>query len=477
MRISSVKFKLTVTNIGILTLVLFGFLAIVHFSVRGFLIAGIDRRLHDIGDRSARMFSEWDRERQPDRRPPPPDGRRRGGNGARERMVRLFDMQGRAILPSGEMDRIQEPPLDTNSFNIASTGQSVLSMITKDDVPYRVYLCPLYRENRQIGVIQTAMSFAEVEVLLNNLTLTLIALMPVALILAGIGGLLLTSRALRPVRQIVDAANSMSPDDLSQRLPVVGADEFSHLASTVNNLLARLENTFTQMRRAFELERRFTADASHELRTPLTAIKANTSLALRSERTSDEYKKAIHIIDQAADSMNHLIQDLLLLAQSDGGQLTLIYDSVDPLGLLNEAVDMFHCGGKQANIRIKVSDDIGVINGDHDHLRRLVYNLLDNALHYTPSDGEVILEAFNEGDKIAIVVTDTGEGIAEEHLPHLGERFYRVDPARNRNSGGTGLGLAICRSIVEEHDGTITIESKPGSGTKVKVLLKRTTPS
>jgi signal transduction histidine kinase len=258
---------------------------------------------------------------------------------------------------------------------------------------------------------------------------------------------------------------------------VKGHDEFSELAATFNGMLSRLEQAFTQREQAFtqlaealERQRRFTADASHELRTPLTIIKANTSLALEEERSKVEYQRALEAADRAADTTTRIVQDLLLLARGDAGQLQMDRCPV-PIGeVLERAADAFR-GSRVAPISVVLSDPSLMVLGGPHHLLRLFSNLLENAVRHTRRTGSITVSVEQEKDGVVVRVRDTGEGIPPEHLPHVYERFYRVDAARNRRQGGTGLGLAICQSIVEAHDGSLTIESVVGEGTTVTVRL------
>jgi signal transduction histidine kinase len=278
------------------------------------------------------------------------------------------------------------------------------------------------------------------------------------------------------VKRITAEAAQIGAQDLSRRLEVTGKDELSELASTFNGMIARLEAAFQQMEQAYEQQRRFTADASHELRTPLTTIKANTSLALCGEPTPAEYREALEAADEAADSMNRIVQDLLLLARSDGGQLGLALQAVPLRELLGRAISVVQ-DPESAELALRLqAEDLAVV-GDSHHLARLFVNLLENAIRHTPATGKITVQA--EPDprapaRVAIRVTDTGEGIPAQHLPHVCERFYRVDAARSHGSrGGTGLGLAICQSIVQAHSGTLQISSEIGRGTTVTVTLPR----
>jgi signal transduction histidine kinase len=360
-----------------------------------------------------------------------------------------------------------------DAFRQAAHGVSGFKTIKTDSSALRLYSCPVIYNGKCTGVVQAAASFAELEMLINNLTFTLLILVPVAILIAGFGGFFLTEHALKPVRQITDAANALSPDDLSQRLPVMGADEFAHLAGTINNLLTRVEYGFNQLKCSIERERRFTADASHELRTPLTAIKANATLALKGQRTPEAYREILQSIDQSADQMNHLVQELLQLARSDSGQASPNFVQVDLLELLNDTAAIVPRKSNQAAFDVQVDDSLGTVIADPEQIRRVVINLLENSLRYSPGNSKIVLGAYDEGASVVITVADQGEGIAPEHIPHLGERFFRADASRTRGKGGAGLGLSICKSIVEAHRGTMSIESTPGCGTCVTITIPR----
>jgi len=298
-----------------------------------------------------------------------------------------------------------------------------------------------------------------------------ISLRAIPAYLSGIGGRISKKRLdqSRPSRTL----EPRDAEDLSLRLPVSGGDEFAHLATTMNRMLTRLQGAFTRLEVAVEQERRFTSDASHELRTPLTAIKANTTLALRGERTPEQYRTALQAADRAADMMNRMVQDLLMLARSDSGQLAITPRMRAPEDLFREAIEMLGESEGLERVRIAEIDPKLRLWGDPHHLTRLLVNLLENALRHTSATGQITLDAHEADAGTEITISDTGEGIPLEHLPHITERFYRVDTARARKHGGTGLGLAICQSIVDAHHGAMTFSSILGSGTLVTITLPR----
>jgi signal transduction histidine kinase len=408
------------------------------------------------------------RDRLRDRRPASPELTR-----ARQGRPRVFDLQGNPQWNASDT------LWDRAAFRRAAQGQTLHTTIAVEGEPYRIYSAPVRADGVIVGVVQTALPLSDINRAVTDMGRTLLTLVPVALLLAGLGGAFLTNRALRPVQSLAQTAQQIGAQDLSRRLPVIGRDEFSRLAKTFNAMLARLESAFLQkeelvrqLKDLVEQQRRFTADASHELRTPLTIIKANTSLALRGQATEADYREAVEEIDRAADTMNRLVQDLLLLARSDGGQLGRNVAALSAAAVLEqaEANVQARC---PAPICLDIPDPALAVMGNPDEIVRLFTNLLENAAHHTPHEGRITMAARSEQDDVLITVTDTGVGIAPEHLPHLGERFYRVDPSRSRPDGGAGLGLSICRSIVAAHGGTLTIESVVGKGTSVRVTLPR----
>jgi len=331
----------------------------------------------------------------------------------------------------------------------------------------RVLSMPIERRGKIDEVVQLAYPLDGVLREICKLTSTLLALVPFGLLAAGLGGAFLTDRALRPVREIAGTAARLGASDLSERLPVSGHDEFSELSSSFNAMLARLEE-------AFDRQRRFTADASHELRTPLSIIQANTSMALEHPWPEERYREFLAAIDTAAGRQSRIVEELLFLARADAGGLARDVGPVCLIEALEEAAEAVSRPAPRGHppcIRLESIDPALMVPGSGSELTRLFTNLLENAVRHTPPEGTVTVSARVDARSVTVTVTDTGEGIAPEHLPHLGERFYRVDAARSAGTGGTGLGLAICRSIIEAHGGRMTIESKVGAGTVVRIRL------
>ncbi|MBI4287843.1 MAG: HAMP domain-containing protein [Chloroflexi bacterium] len=285
------------------------------------------------------------------------------------------------------------------------------------------------------------------------------------LLLVGVGGLFLAGRTLRPVDRITRTAQEIGESDLSRRINVAGEDELGRLASTLNRMIERLEA-------AFNRQRQFTADASHELRTPLAVMQAESTLALSKERTESEYRKSLELVSLESGYMSSLIDKLLFLARADAGKEPLELEKVNMTGLLEELSADVEALAREKGPQFKLGPlEDATVRGDRVKLRQLLLNLLENAVRYTPGGGSISATVATEGDMAVVTVSDTGIGISAEHLPHIFERFYRVDKARSRADGGAGLGLAIARYIAEVHGGRIEVESEPGKGSAFRVML------
>jgi heavy metal sensor kinase len=300
-------------------------------------------------------------------------------------------------------------------------------------------------------------------------TLILGNLLTIAVALGG--GLWLADRAMRPVQTIMQAARTISETDLNRRLNLKGRDELAELANTFDGMLARLQA-------AFERQRQFVADASHELRTPLTIVNLESSRALASKRSADEYQRALGVIRSENEFMSHLVGDLLTLARMDAGQMAMEKTPLDLSDIALEAVERLAPLAERKNVRLETGDlpEVNLL-GDRRYLLQMLSNLVENGIKYTGgAEKRVRVETGLEGDSAWVRVSDTGEGIPPEHLPHVFDRFYRVDKARSRgeaeSQGGNGLGLSIVNWIVQAHGGEVRVESAPDAGTTFEVRLK-----
>jgi heavy metal sensor kinase len=292
--------------------------------------------------------------------------------------------------------------------------------------------------------------------------------LPLVLAMAGIGGYLLASRSLRPLEWMAEQAHRISGNNLHLRLEVGNAvEELEVLTSSFNELLARLDQSFEAMRR-------FVADASHELRTPLAVIRGEADVALSHERNSAEYRESLAVILDESRRLSRLVDDLLNLARADGGRVKLQIREFYFNDLLAECCRSVQALATARSIVVecRTGGDIP-FSGDEELLRRLVINLLDNAIRYTPAGGRVTATLDAEERGVRLRISDTGIGIPPEAVPHVFERFFRADKARSRADGGFGLGLSIVKWIAESHNGAVELDSRPAEGSTFTVTLPK----
>ncbi|MCG3161096.1 MAG: Adaptive-response sensory-kinase SasA [Acidobacteria bacterium] len=290
--------------------------------------------------------------------------------------------------------------------------------------------------------------------------------LPAMLLVAGLAGYLLARKSLAPISGMTAQAERISAENLHERLPVKNKnDELGRLARVFNELLARLESSFDGMRQ-------LTADASHELRTPLAIIRGEADVALSQEREPVEYRETLSIIQDEAQRLSGIVEDMLALARADSGQRRLRLEEFYFNDLIEECVRSARALALNKNISLNFdpSGDI-VFRGDEDLLRRMILNLLDNAIKYTPGGGMVTVKLWRESDQVKLCVADTGIGIPTEAAARVFERFYRVDKARSRAEGGSGLGLPIVKWIAEAHRGSVRLESAPERGSSFTIEL------
>ncbi len=378
--------------------------------------------------------------------------------------IRIFKTNRVALL--GAKDSNTET-YDDQSFDVALAGRTDFRSVRWSHGDYRVVSYPVVQSGQVTSIIQSVRPIGSLYGTMHSLDHALLQILPFALLVAIMGGAFLTARSLRPIGKLASAVESIGPDSLSHRLPVENRDELGRLATVFNQMLGRLETSF-------EAQRRFVADASHELRTPLTALKANTSLALSSEPNIDEFERALRSADAAANGMTKLVNDLLFLSKADSGNGSADLTTVTLNDLLDEVCAEWQHQATQNGIEVIVMGSEPVVaTTDGEQLRRVLSNLIANAIRHTATGGAIKLSTNSVADHIEIAVEDNGTGIAQEQLPHLFERFYRVDDARGRADGGFGLGLSICQSLVAGLGGTTKIESQVGRGTTVTIRFPR----
>ena len=292
--------------------------------------------------------------------------------------------------------------------------------------------------------------------------------LPLILALAGLGGYWLATRSLRPLGWMAEQARNITGSNLETRIKIGNAaEELAVLVTSFNELLSRLDQSFETMRR-------FVADASHELRTPIAVIRGEADVALSQERTPAEYRESLGIILDEARRLSRLVDDLLNLARADAGHVQLQTHDFYLNELLGDCCRSVQGLANSRGLKLECLPGSDLqFSGDEQLLRRLVINLLDNALRYTPSGGKVTAALDAGSASVRLRISDTGIGIAPDDAARVFERFYRAGEARSRQNGGVGLGLAIVRWIAESHRGTVECASHPGQGSTFIVTLPK----
>lgn len=315
--------------------------------------------------------------------------------------------------------------------------------------------------------VQIAISTERFDEAFDRFRLILLLAAPLFLLAAALGGYWLSRRALSPVDEITRTARSIGAQNLAARLRVPHTgDELERLADTLNGMLARLDAAFQRITK-------FTADASHELRTPVSVMRTSAEVVLRKPRTEREYKEALGLILHEAEKTSQLIEQLLMLARADSGPASIVRSRVNLIDAFQRACReaCILAEAKQLKFSHTAPDSPIWVLGESRSIERLFLILLDNAVKYTPSGGN-IEATLKSQDGLAIAeVRDSGIGIAAEDIPHIFERFYRADRARSRETGGSGLGLAIGHWIAEAHGADIRVDSQPGGGSSFSVRM------
>jgi len=336
---------------------------------------------------------------------------------------------------------------------------------TVQDIPVR-FAAGRVVVNGHPYTVQVAAPLNEFNQALERFRLILWLAAPALLIGAGLGGYWISRRALKPVDQITKAAESISISSLSGRLEAPQtSDELQRLSETLNRMLARLDTSVQRMSQ-------FTADASHELRAPVSVIRTTAELAVDGGRSNSEYHEDMVQILAEAERTSRLIDSLLLLARADSGEGGLQHELTNISASVRQAMEQGR--GFAGEKRIELTADLDsdpIVLGDGEALRRLFFILIDNAIKYTHEGGRVHLRLDVADGHAVINVTDSGIGIADSDQPHIFDRFWRADKVRSRDMAGAGLGLSIARWIVDQHRGSIEVQSRIGQGSIVTVRV------
>jgi signal transduction histidine kinase len=376
--------------------------------------------------------------------------------------IQLIDTNGNVVVKSDNLGE-QELPVDPSLVERGFGGEAAIDTISAGDgARVRLMVSPLFVQN-EVLLLEVGQSLNNEDATMSQVRWAILGGVLVTLVLVGISGGVIVRRALSPVEQITRTAQSIeSSSDLSRRVGYTGpTDEIGRLAATFDHMIGHLH-------RVFESQKNFIADASHDLRGPLTVIRGNLDL-LKRNLNNQERQESLRAMEIETDRMGELVNDLLLLAEVESEQMER-QGIVSLREILLTGLKRAQQMGGNRKVVIDQQEDLS-IRGDVYRLSQLLGNLIDNAIKYTTEGGTITLSLFRDGDWARMEVADTGVGIAPEHLPHVFDRFYRVDKARTRAKGGSGLGLAIVRGIAEQQGGKVTVMSDSGKGSTFTVWL------
>jgi heavy metal sensor kinase len=375
--------------------------------------------------------------------------------------VQIWDTSGALVVQNVS---VPETPFDPDRL---ARGEAAYSDTRFEDVHLRVLTYPLVAqpEGTVVGAMQLASPLTTVDEAQHTLVIVLLGGGLVAVLLAALVGWTTASAALRPLERVTETALQITrADDLSRRIPLSGPPQ-----GEVGRLIIAFNETLERLESLFETQRRFLADVSHELRTPLTTILGNLDLMRKMGQLDAE---SLEAISSETQRMKRLVQDILVLTQAESGRLPLARSVVE---LDTLVLEVFQLAKVLAQERVEVhlgQEDQARVMGDRDRLKQVLLNLVSNAIEYTPQGGRVMLGLACVGDWARATVSDTGPGIPQDELPHIFERFYRVDRSRKRTgAGGAGLGLSIAYWITRSHDGRLEVASEVGKGTTFSVWL------
>jgi signal transduction histidine kinase len=385
-------------------------------------------------------------------------------------------------ISSNSVTQLVEESFESEAGGVAFPGAMISTTISEDnlDTKYVTILAPIFFEGGVAGfsLVGTPIDPSHQ---LPRLLVSLILGVMITLGIALAGGFWLADRAMRPVKMITHAAQTISETDLNLRLHLDRKDELGVLANTFDEMLTRLQS-------AFDRQRQFTADASHELRTPLTIVDLEARRALATQRTTKEYQGALNVIQSENQFMIRLVNNLLTLARMDAGQVVLKKEELDLSDVALEVVERLAPLTVGEQIRLSAGDLPELpIHGDRQYLVQMLTNLVENAIKYSRGEERRVQvttgwRTTKNGRQAWVHVIDNGPGIPPDHLPHLFDRFYQVDKARTRQDNapadendqapsGTGLGLSIAQWIAHVHGGEITVQSELGKGSTFEVSL------
>ena len=374
------------------------------------------------------------------------------------RYYQVYDLKtGRLLVqsPALEPAGLQYTPTEVRAF----ASQPRVQEVQTDRRRIRFSNSLISPGDGETYLLQVGVALDQMTAALDRFLGLLFWSVPAAILVAAFTSRWFAGRALVPLARLATATRTIDVADLRHRLPLRGAhDELDQVAQAFNDVLARLEHAVSEMKQ-------FSTAIAHELRTPLAALRGETELALIQARSPDEHRRGLENQLETLDRLARLISQLLTLARAEAGDIPLARDTVDLAALAGTIVEQLEPVAQARNITLvcEAPPHVSII-GDAGWMERLLLNLLDNALKFTPERGRIVVRVVPEAESIRLDVDDTGTGVSPDLLPHLFERFYRSEPGPAAHAGGVGLGLRLVKWIADRHNATIDVVSRPGHG-------------
>lgn len=384
-----------------------------------------------------------------------------------DRLVQIIDDKGHVLARSANLGVARLPAPSSLMAELAA-GQTVFETLPHvSEEPLRMVSVPTIAKGRAL-VVQVAGSLDDADHVLKSAALLFAGMALALLVAVALTGAALTRRVFHAVEDVNRQARRIGEANLNARLPSPGTDdEFGHLVDTLNAMLDRLE-------RAFDMQRRFTADASHELRSPLSRLRTEIEITLRRPRDTEEYVATLRSCLDEVERMTLLVEELLMLARLDAGQEPVPVEAVALEMLAKEVVSRMQSSAAERRISIALDAASSIEAIIAPRAAELILtNLVGNAIKFSPHDTTVTIRLANEDREAVLSVADQGPGIDRGDLPHLFDRFYRGAAARAGDSEGSGLGLALVQAIVHAYSGRLDAKNAPAGGAVFTVRLRR----
>jgi heavy metal sensor kinase len=375
-------------------------------------------------------------------------------------LIQVYSLDGKRILVPNDVDKVAFPWPDP-----FGSQEEYEEDLWYRGQPYRAFIREAIFNGAPVRIFVGG-QLSDNHNLLTRLAEILERSIPIMLVVSALAGYFISRRAMMPVVRLTESARCITIGNLAARLPVSPVrDELARLAETCNQMLSRLEEAVKRITQ-------FTADASHELRSPIAFIRAASEDALYLPGLPIEAIQTFKSIVSETEHSSCLLEDMLLLARFDAGRAPLGFEQIFLAELVQSVVSKMQvlAGQKHQNLSTRLSEEDLESVGDAPMLRRLIWILIDNAVKYTPSESVIDVALVRDGQEARLTVSDNGPGIPEAHLPHIFDRFFRVDPSRGEQEG-TGLGLAIAKRIAETHHAKIKVRSREGKGTTFEVTF------